>query len=99
MHFVRSGAVTGHPYMPPSIFQNLPEDVVAIINVVKRYRTEATTPNFDSIAALGDLETHLCDLLRSMISSPITGRIYLQPPAAYVPQDVRDASLHLNLGA
>jgi len=80
--------------MPPHIKNNLAEDVVAIIQVVQRYRQEACTlTNFNHHAALEDLNTHLCDLLSSMISSPITGRLYLAPPNAYVTPEQRKESL------
>ena len=84
--------------MPTNIRQNLPENVISILKLVKRYRSEAAgSPNFDTGEALGDLETHLCDLLSSMVSSPLTGRIFLQPPAAYVPHQVAQDHLHASL--
>ena len=84
--------------MPTDIRQNLPENVISILNLVKRYRREASeNPNFNTPEALEDLETHLCDLLSSLISSPLTGRIFLQPPAAYTSEKVASDSLHANL--
>lgn len=83
--------------MPLHIKQNLPETVIDILNIIKRYRTEARTHlHFDVHASLQDLETHLCDLLSSMIASPITGRLFLLPPSSYVtPQDMEtNLSLH-----
>tara|TARA_Y100000361_G_scaffold135567_1_gene135594 strand:+ start:63 stop:326 length:264 start_codon:yes stop_codon:yes gene_type:complete len=84
--------------MPLSIKQNLAEDVIAILNAVKRYRLEASThPNFSIQDTLQDIETHLCDLLTSMISSPLTGRIFLLPPSAYVTEQEREESVRRGL--
>lgn len=79
------------------ITDNLPETVVSIINVVKRYRTEAkTNVNFDHHAALEDLQTHLSDFLSTMISSPLTGRVFLSHPRAYISEAVQEESLRRN---
>ena len=77
------------------IKQNLAEDVISILNIVKRHRCEiaANRTPFDASSAFEDLETHLCDLLSSMISSPLTGRLFLSPPQAYVSEEARQSSL------
>ena len=81
--------------MPLKIRHNLPEDVIAILQLIKRYRRDlaANRVPFDMDAALGDLETHLCDFLSSMISSPLTGRMFLSPPQAYVSDEIRQHSM------
>lgn len=79
------------------IKDNLPETVVAIIQVVKRYRSEAqTNVNFDHHAALEDLQTHLSDFLSAMIASPLTGRVFLSHPRAYISEADQEASLQQN---
>ena len=85
--------------MVANIKENLPEFVIDILKLVKRYREDAhRNPDFDTLEALRDLETYLCDLLSAMIASPLTGRLFLQPPAAYVPEDEAQRSLRANLG-
>lgn len=84
--------------MPSHIRENLPENVIDIINLVKRMKSDAqTNPKFSTQESLEDLETHLCDLLSSMIASPLTGRIFLQAPSAYVPAEVAQSSLRAHL--
>lgn len=84
--------------MPLHIKQNIPEDVVAILKVVKRYRHEASSMHtFNHHAALEDLECHLCDLLSSIISAPLNGRLFLLPPSAYVTPEQKQQSIQTNL--
>ena len=43
--------------------------------------------------SIHDIETSLCKFMSSMISSPMTGRLYLSNPVEYVPEDTRTQSL------
>ena len=45
-----------------------------------------------------DMETLLCNFMTSMICSPITGRINIPNPVAYVDEATRVASLDKQLG-
>ena len=45
-----------------------------------------------------DMETLLCNFMTSMICSPITGRINIPNPVAYVDEATRVASLNKQLG-
>jgi hypothetical protein len=46
-----------------------------------------------------DIETMLCNYMKDMISSPITGRLFLPSPSAYVDEATRVASLRRQLGS
>ena len=84
--------------MPLGIRENLVEDVIRIVKVAEGFR--------DDPAGHGDAETtrerfndivvHLSELMAAMIASPLTGRIFLQPPDAYVDAETRKESLEAN---
>jgi len=84
--------------MPPSLRENLIEDVIKIAKLVEQYRddraahsdTEKTQERFN------DIHVHVCELMSSMISSPLSGRIFLTPPSAYVDEETRKQSLDKN---
>jgi len=51
-------------------------DVVAIIDYVKKGQAKTMTED-ESRETLGDIHTLLCRLLSSMLTSPLTGRMFI----------------------
>ena len=84
--------------MPPSIRQNLIEDVIRITKLVEEYRDDkASHKDAEQVHEhFNDIHVHLCELMSAMIASPLSGRIFLVPPEAYVDAETKEASLDAN---
>ena len=81
--------------MPLGIRENLVEDVIRIVKVAETYR-EDTAAHGDPETTrerFNDMVVHLSELMAAMIASPLTGRIFLQPPDAYVNTETRQQSV------
>ena len=84
--------------MPLGVRENLVEDVIRIVKVAEGFRddpaghggAETTRERFN------DIVVHLSELMAAMIARPLTGRIFLQPPDAYVDAETRKESLEAN---
>jgi hypothetical protein len=84
--------------MPLGVRENLVEDVIRIVKVAEGFRddpaghgdAEQTRERFN------DIVVHLSELMASMIASPLTGRIFLLPPDAYVDAETRTESVEAN---
>lgn len=85
--------------MPLSLRENLIEDVIKITKLVEEYRDDrsAHSDAEQTQERFNDIHVHLCELMSSMISSPLSGRIFLTSPSAYVDEETREASLNENL--
>ena len=81
--------------MPLSIRDNLVEDVIRITKLVEQYRDDqASHENAEQVHDhFNDIHVHLCELMSAMIASPLSGRIFLAPPEAYVDAETKEASL------
>lgn len=68
-------------------------DVVACIDIVARARTTVDSES-EAGEALHSVHTNLCALMQSMLSSPLTGRMFAPMPAAIIPYEVQRQSLY-----
>ena len=84
--------------MPVEIRDNMIEELIKLIKLVREFRDDQKTHS-DAILTkerFSDIDVHLCEIMSSMIASPLTGRIFLPPPDFYVQDDVRQASIKEN---
>lgn len=65
--------------------------------LLKAKRSHDNVPVEITQEAVNDMHTLLCKFMTSMISSPITGRIFMANPVAYVDEETRIASLRRQL--
>lgn len=84
--------------MPLGIRENLVEDVIRIVKIAETYRDDAAAHGDPETTRerFNDMVVHLSELMSAMIASPLTGRIFLHPPDAYVDTETREASLEEN---
>lgn len=84
--------------MPHSVRQNLVEDVIQITTLVEKYRDDKASHKIPEQVHehFNDIHVHLCELMSAMIASPLSGRIFLAPPEAYVDAETMEASLNAN---
>ena len=77
-----------------TIRSNLVESVVALCDQVEELKADSVM--LADVTAtrecLTDLHLALCELMHSMIASPLTGRIFLSSPEAYVTDVARQES-------
>jgi len=69
----------GEPQMASSV--PLSVDIVAIVACVKRGQTEAKSLA-EAQESLRDIHTMLCGLLSSVLTAPLTGRMFVPMPTA-----------------
>jgi len=67
-------------------------DAVAIIDYVKTSKLRTMTHE-ETQETLGDIHTHLCWLLSSMLNSPLTGRMFIPMQHAQAQDAAKLASL------
>lgn len=82
-----------------SVKDNLVEEVLKIVDSIRAERTRvqqepSSVTNETTDAYLADVQTLLCRLISSMISSPLSGRMSLMPPEAYITPAEREQSLN-----
>lgn len=84
--------------MPLGIRENLVEDVIRIVKVAETYRDDAAAHGDPETTKerFNDMVVHLSELMTAMIASPLMGRIFLQPPDAYVDTETRQQSVEAN---
>ena len=84
--------------MPLGIRENLVEDVIRIVKVAEDYRDDtAAHANAETTRErFNDIVVHLSEFMAAMLASPLTGRIFLQPPDAYVNTETRQESVEAN---
>ena len=84
--------------MPLGIRENLVEDVIRIVKIAETYRDDAAAHGDPETTKerFNDMVVHLSELMAAMIASPLTGRVFLQPPDAYVDAETRKESLEAN---
>lgn len=87
--------------MPFKVKDNLVEELIDIVKFLKasrdRVRETPSTQN-EMHEILDDLDLKLCNLMTSMISSPLTGRILMPTPASYVTQDQIQEGIRSQMG-
>lgn len=81
--------------MTACIKENLVEDVLAVISVNQDALNRLPASEKHGRESLQDMHVHLCELLSKMISSPLTGRVYMPTPEMYVGTKERVQSLHM----
>jgi drug/metabolite transporter superfamily protein YnfA len=64
-------------------------ELVGCLEIVQQW--QAKHPAHAELAT--ELEVHLCELMQSMITSPMTGKMFAPPPHAFRTQAELDASL------
>jgi hypothetical protein len=81
----------------PTAKDNLVEEVLRIIDTVRAERERVLREELLTAASvdayLHDVQTLLCRLVSSMISAPLSGRMDIMPPEAYVSPEERGLSL------
>ena len=84
--------------MPLGIRENLVEDVIRIVKIAETYRDDAAAHGDPETTKerFNDMVVHLSELMAAMIASPLTGRIFLEPPEAYVHSETRQQSVEAN---
>lgn len=65
--------------------------------LLRAKRSKETLPVEATQETVNDIHTLLCKFMTSMISSPITGRLFMANPVAYVDEETRIASLRRQL--
>ena len=73
-----------------SVKDNLIEEVVTIIAFVNTQAASDTTNLKDF---KNDIHFRLCHLLSAMLSSPLTGRVYLSTPETYIDTDEKTEAI------
>lgn len=84
-----------------TIRSNLVESVVALCDQVEELKADSVILK-DVTATrerLADLHLALCELMHSMIASPLTGRIFLSSPEAYVTEAARQESFQMQFAS
>lgn len=76
---------------------NLVVQTCSVITAVRKTLNSTDIQCTHAIEHLRDIETLLCHLVADMIASPMTGRLHLPHPAAYVEDAHRQASLERQL--
>lgn len=93
---------TSTPFMPLKIKDNLVEELIEIIKFVNWFiqkQTQDSSQNQSEMKEfLDDIHTKLCSLMTAMISSPLSGRMFLPMPREYLPEDVIQRQLNDSLG-
>ena len=88
--------------MPLKIKDNLVEELIEIIKFVNWFikkQTQDSSQNQSEMKEfLDDIHTKLCSLMSAMISSPLSGRMFLPMPREYLPEDVIQRQLNDSLG-
>lgn len=88
--------------MPLKIKDNLVEELIEIIKFVNWFiqkQTQDSSQNQSEMKEfLDDIHTKLCSLMTAMISSPLSGRMFLPMPREYLPEDVIQRQLNDSLG-
>lgn len=94
-HFGPEQSIPAIPgFVSLSRSDNLVVQLSHIIQQVKcSTRRASTAADTQAYEDLRDLETTLCRFMADMIASPMTGRLHLPNPVAYVDADTRQASL------
>ena len=84
--------------MPLGVRENLVEDVIRIVKVAEGFRDDAAGHGDaeKTRERFNDIVVHLSELMAAMIASPLTGRIFLQSPDAYVDAETRKESVAAN---
>ena len=77
----------------PIVRSSLVMDVVACIDMVSRARSTVASDS-EAGEALHSVHTQLCALMQSMLSSPLTGRMFAPIPAAIIPYEQQRQSLY-----
>ena len=84
-----------------TIRSNLVESVVALCDQVEELKADSVilTDVTATRERLTDLHLALCELMHSMIASPLTGRIFLSSPEAYVTEAARQESFQMQFAS
>ena len=84
-----------------TIRNNLVENVVALCDVVEELKEDYVILKNTTATKerLNDLHLALCELMHSMIASPLTGRIFLSGPEAYVTEATQQESFQMQFAS
>ena len=77
-----------------TIRSNLVENVIVLCDMVEELKENyAILKDTKAVSErLNDVHLALCELMHSMIASPLTGRIFLSTPEAYVTEGTKQDS-------